>query len=62
VSVFGKLTKHPCRDEAAFTYALKQLWSTGSDEGRIHRLWLIKRSTYGGAKFDLLILRVLHAA
>lgn len=31
-------------------------------EGQIHRLKLIKRQMYGRASFDLLRLRVLHAA
>jgi hypothetical protein len=42
--------------------ALKPPWSIGPVEGHIRRLKLIKRSMYGRAKFDLLILRVLHAA
>ena len=61
-SPFANFTKHLCRDEAAFLAALKQPWSNGPVEGHIHRLKLIKRSMYGRAKFDLLRLRVLHAA
>jgi transposase len=41
---------------AALTYE----WSTGPVEGHIHRLKLIKRQTYGRAKFDLLRARVLY--
>jgi transposase len=54
--------KHLCQDEAAFLAALKQPWSNGPVEGHVHRLKLIKRSMYGRASFDLLRLRVLHAA
>jgi len=61
-SPFANFTKHLCRDEAAFLAALKQPWSNGPVEGHVHRLKLIKRSMYGRARFDLLRLRVLHAA
>ncbi len=54
--------KHLCRDQAAFLAALEQRWSNGPVEGNVHRLKLIKRSMYGRASFDLLRLRVLHAA
>jgi transposase len=54
--------KHLCRDDAAFLAALRLPWSNGPVEGHVHRLKLIKRSMYGRAKFDLLRLRVLHAA
>ena len=37
-------------------------WSNGMVEGQIHRLKLLKRQMYGRADFDLLKLRVLHAA
>lgn len=49
-------------DEAAVRAALMHEWSNGQVEGQVHRLKLIKRSMYGRAKFDLLRLRVLHAA
>jgi transposase len=62
VSPFVNFTQHLCRDEAAFLAALQQPWSNGPVEGHIHRLKLIKRSMYGRAKFDLLRVRVLHAA
>jgi len=54
--------KHLCRDEAAVQAALQYEWSNGMVEGNVHRLKLIKRSMYGRANFDLLRLRVLHAA
>ncbi len=54
--------KHLAPDEAAFLAALQQPWSNGPVEGHVHRLKLIKRSMYGRASFDLLRLRVLHAA
>lgn len=53
---------HLCRDEAAVRNALRLPWSNGQVEGQVHRLKLIKRQMYGRAKFDLLRLRVLHAA
>jgi hypothetical protein len=37
-------------------------WSTGPVEGRINKLKLIKRSSYGRATLELLQQRVLHAA
>jgi transposase len=36
--------------------------SNGQVEGQITRLKYLKRQMYGRAKFDLLRLRVLHAA
>jgi transposase len=50
------------RDEAAVSAALSSTWSQGQVEGQITRLKLLKRQMYGRAKFDLLRLRVLHAA
>jgi hypothetical protein len=50
------------RDQQAIEAALKLPWSQGHVEGQIHRLKLIKRQMYGRAGFDLLRLRVLHAA
>src|SRR5205085_2084073 len=37
-------------------------WSTGPAEGHINKLKLIKHSSYGRAKLDLLRQRMLHAA
>jgi transposase len=50
------------RDYAAVSAALSSPWSQGQVEGQITRLKLLKRHMYGRAKFDLLRLRVLHAA
>ena len=50
------------RDQQAIEAALKLPWSQGHVEGQIHRLKLIKQQMYGRASFDLLQLRVLHAA
>jgi len=47
------------RDYAAVEAALRLPYSSGSVEGNITRLKLIKRSGYGRASFDLLRLRVL---
>jgi transposase len=50
------------RDQHAVAAALELPWSNGIVEGQIHRLKLLKRQMYGRASFDLLKLRVLHAA
>ena len=50
------------RDQHAVAAALELPWSNGMVEGQIHRLKLLKRQMYGRASFDLLKLRVLHAA
>jgi transposase len=50
------------RDYDAVKAALELPYSNAQLEGQINRLKLIKRSAYGRAKFDLLRLRVLHAA
>jgi transposase len=50
------------RDYAAVKAAFDLSYSNAQLEGQINRLKLIKRSAYGRAKFDLLRLRVLHAA
>lgn len=50
------------RDQHAVLAALELPWSNGTVEGQIHRLKLLKRQMYGRAGFDLLKLRVLHAA
>ena len=49
-------------DETAIRAALEHPWSQGQVEGQVHRLKLVKRSMYGRANFDLLRLRVMHAA
>jgi transposase len=48
------------RDKPAVLAGLTLEWSQEQTEGQITRLKLIKRSTYGRAKFDLLRQRVLH--
>jgi transposase len=58
----ARFATHLCRDEAAVLAALQLPWSNGPVEGQVRRLKLIKRQMYGRAKFDLLRLRVLHAA
>jgi transposase len=50
------------RDRAAVEAALSRSESNGQTEGHVTRLKLIKRQMYGRAKFDLLRLRVIHAA
>lgn len=50
------------RDYQAVRAGLSRLESNAQVEGQITRLKLIKRQMYGKAHFDLLRLRVLHAA
>jgi len=50
------------KEGAAVRAALTLPWSTGSVEGHINKLKLIKRGAYGRMKLDLLRQRVLHAA
>ncbi len=49
-------------DYAAVKAGLLVEWSNGQTEGHVNKLKLIKRQMYGRAHFDLLRLRVLHAA
>jgi transposase len=49
-------------DYAAVKAGLTLAWSNGQTEGQVNKLKLIKRQMYGRANFDLLRLRVLHAA
>jgi len=56
------LAKGLRRDAPAVTAALSLTWSQGQVEGQITRLKLLKRKMYGRARFDVLRLRVLHAA
>jgi transposase len=60
-SLLASFAKHLCQDESALMVALQHHWNNGPAEGHVHRLKLIKRSTYGSAKFDLLRLRVVNA-
>jgi transposase len=50
------------QDLSAVRAACREAWSNGQTEGHVHKLKLLKRSMYGRAKFDLLRLRLLHAA
>jgi transposase len=50
------------QEYAAVAAAFKYGWSNGPVEGHVNRLKTIKRQMYGRANFDLLQLRVLHAA
>jgi transposase len=50
------------QDLSAVRAACRETWSNGQTEGHVHKLKLLKRSMYGRAKFDLLRLRLLHAA
>jgi transposase len=50
------------QDLSAVRAACREAWSNGQTEGQVHKLKLLKRSMYGRAKFDLLRLRLLHAA
>ena len=47
------------REQAAIQAALTYEWSQGQVEGQINRLKLLKRQSYGRARFDLLRHRVL---
>ena len=49
-------------DRAAVEAGLSLEWSNGQTEGQVNKLKLLKRSMYGRASFDLLRLRLLHAA
>ena len=49
------------QEGAAVRAAVMLPWSTGSVEGHITKLKLIKRIMYGRAGFPLLRHRVLHA-
>ena len=50
------------QDAAAVKAALTTPWSSGQTEGHVNKLKLLKRQTFGRAKFDLLRRRVLLAA
>jgi hypothetical protein len=50
------------QDGAAVKAALTTPWSSGQTEGQVNKLKLLKRQTFGRAKFDLLRRRVLLAA
>jgi transposase len=50
------------RDTAAVVAGLTLPWSSGSVEGNVTRVKLIKRTMYGRCRFDLLRRRVLLAS
>jgi transposase len=49
-------------DRAAVEASLTLPWSQGQTEGQVNRLKTLKRAMYGRARFDLLRVRLLHAA
>jgi transposase len=50
------------QDVEAVVTAMVMPYSQGQTEGRVNKLELINRSTYGRGRFDLLRQRVLYAA
>jgi len=62
VTEFKSFAKSVQQDYAAIYAACSLPWSQGQVEGQINRLKCLKRQMYGRACFDLLRLRVLHAA
>ena len=62
VSELKGFAKSVQQDYAAISAACSLPWSQGQVEGQINRLKCLKRQMYGRARFDLLRLRVLHAA
>jgi len=50
------------RDTSAVVAGLTLPWSSGSVEGNVTRVKLIKRTMYGRSRFDLLRRRVLLAS
>ena len=49
-------------DQAAVVAAASLPYSNGQTEGQVNKLKVVTRQMYGRAKFDLLRLRLLHAA
>jgi transposase len=62
VTELKSFAKSVQQDYAAIYAACSLPWSQGQVEGQINRLKCLKRQMYGRARFDLLRLRVLHAA
>jgi transposase len=62
VTELTSFAKSVQQDYAAIYAACSLPWSQGQVEGQINRLKCLKRQMYGRAQFDLLRLRVLHAA
>jgi transposase len=61
VAEIASFARGVLRDFAAVSAGMTLEWSQGRVEGNVNRLKMLKRQTYGRAKFDLLRLRVLHA-
>jgi len=62
ITEFDRFARGLMDDRAAVEAGLTLEWSNGQTEGQVNKLKLLKRSMYGRAKFDLLRLRLLHAA
>ena len=62
VTELKSFAKSVQQDYEAIYAACSLPWSQGQVEGQINRLKCLKRQMYGRARFDLLRLRVLHAA
>ena len=62
VTELKSFAKSVQQDYSAIYAACSLPWSQGQVEGQINRLKCLKRQMYGRARFDLLRLRVLHAA
>jgi transposase len=60
VKAFRRLAKSFRRDYAAIKAGISLPWSTGSVEGQINRLTMLKRQMFGRASLDLLEIRVIH--
>jgi len=62
VSAVATFARGLQQDGAAVKAALTTPWSSGQTEGQVGKLKLLKRQTFGRAKFDLLRRRMLLAA
>jgi transposase len=62
ISELDRFARGLTDDRAAAGAGLSLEWSNGQIEGQVNKLKLLKRSMYGRANFDLLRLRLLHAA
>lgn len=59
---FQRLAAGLLTDHAAVMAAASLPYSNGQTEGQVNKLKVVKRQMYGRANFDLLRLRLLHAA
>ncbi len=59
---FQRLASGLLTDHAAVVAAASLPYSNGQTEGQVNKLKVLKRQMYGRANFDLLRLRILHAA